>query len=330
MTENKDRAKTLSLAYISSWGFGTLFLLAFIMLISKGGDILASACYLIAALLLLPPVRQYAYKKLNTKITAGVRFLIVVVLIGIVGSRIDIPSEHFSVSSKTGQNSNSAVETITLEGKQHDFYYMLLEEDFLAAHNERMESLLTKEQWHQSLSIAGTTTASEILKAFKSNEVAAVNRFQGPWIITGTVISIEDSFGSAIVALGTTGRFFNFDAQLENKARAAQYIVGDKIDVYCEQIVEAATLIYGRDCQDYRDWKSKAFANASQWLQKENIKVKSLPAHMIIKKMASLVPDDSICYEDFSSSACLDHLKYILKITNEVKREQEDIKIHEK
>ena len=327
MTENKDRAKTLSLVCISSWGFGTLFLLAFIMLIGKGGDILASACYLIAALLLLPPVRQYAYKKLNTKITAGVRFLIVVILIGIAGSRIDIPSESFT---KAGQNSNSAVENISLEGKQHDFYYMLLEEDFLAAHNERMESLLTKEQWHQSLNIAGTTTDSEILNAFKSNEVAAVNKFQGPWIISGTVISIEDSFGSASVALGTTDRFFNFNAQLENKARAAQYTIGDTIDVYCERIVEAATLIYGRGCQDYRDWKSKAFANASQWLQKENIKVKSLPVHILLKKMASLVPDDSICYEDFSSPACSDHLEYILKIANDVKKEQKDIKLDEK
>ena len=207
---------------------------------------------------------------------------------------------------------------------------MLLEEDFLAAHNERMESLLTKEQWHQSLDIAGTTTASKILKAFNSNEVAAVNRFQGPWLISGTVISIEDSFGSASVTLGTTDRFFNFNAQLENKARAAQYTIGDTIDIYCERIVEAATLIYGRDCQDYRDWKSKAFANASQWLQKENIKVKSLPVHIIIKKMASLVPDDSICYEDFSSSACSDHLEYILKIANDVKNEQKSISANEK
>lgn len=83
MTENTDQKNTITLGLITSWGLGILLLLSGLAAFSNPKTTGSGVPLLLIALLLLPPIRRFVYKKTGKSLSTGVRVVFVLVLMGI-------------------------------------------------------------------------------------------------------------------------------------------------------------------------------------------------------------------------------------------------------
>ena len=81
MTENDQKGK-ITLGLITSWGLGSLFLLAGIACIADPDASGAVVPMLLVALLLLPPVRGFVHQKTGKSLSMSLRVVCVLILMG--------------------------------------------------------------------------------------------------------------------------------------------------------------------------------------------------------------------------------------------------------
>lgn len=104
--ENSNKGK-ITLGYVCSWLFGSLFLLSAIagMFDPKFGTVLAVS-FLTAALILLPPVREQVYKQTNKSLSGGLRVVVVLcVLVFGAASSPDFQRENQSIQTSSSASS---------------------------------------------------------------------------------------------------------------------------------------------------------------------------------------------------------------------------------
>ena len=227
----------------------------------------------------------------------------VIIVLGLFGTA--------SLISKANMDANSP-SAIKLSPQQENLYITLLTEDFGAA-LAGGKSILKPDEWFQVLNVNGKTSAMGILKNFDANEVAAAQKYKGPWLIDGQVQSIDDSFSGAYVELGSESEFINFRAEVGDKSKAAMYSKGDYVTFYCRNVEEIATFVYGKDCQDYDDWIKKNMASLENGIRHQKITVDdkgfTLPDFLKDLRTGLLnLPDNSICYDAYDE-ACIKELE---------------------
>lgn len=261
------------------------------------------SCVLIIAsgMMFAPPVKAYLKKFLSKYLSLSIRLFCFFVL------------SILAIQIMRAENAVGQFKTA-----KHQALYIEMFENDLERALQGQETLIPANIWLNSLQTAGQANANTILKDFKKNEVKAAKTYQGAWLIKGKVRSIDNSFGSAIVGIGGQSEIFNFGAHLKNRDRAATYSLGQDVTFYCKTILETLTLISGRNCQDYNDWKSDAVSavlkNPPDTLIDQET---SLTFEQLIQTLRSAVnelADSSICFVNARTPQCASEIKKLLKL----------------
>jgi hypothetical protein len=178
------------------------------------------------------------------------------------------------------------------------------------------QTIISEEMWYSILEIQGSTSADKIMQDFKDNEVFAVQKYKGAWLINGPIRQIENSFDLAKIGLGKNSTFIHFTAEMNNKDRAAKYTKGQNITLYCEHISEYVTIVNGSKCRDYNDWKDLAFKNAINSAAKIQIDLKGQVMSLsdiltLLDKNAHKLPHPKLCREEPRHPKCLNPFKVL-------------------
>lgn len=291
MTKEQAILKNIFFSF-SNWALGIFLIL--IAIAASENNIISSILFVAAAGFVLPPVRKQVYKIRQTHIKPVMRVMIVLGLFGAA-----------SLISKANMDANSP-SAIKLSPQQENLYITMLKDDFEASLTG-VKSILKPDEWFQVLNISGKTSAMDILKDFDANEVAAAQKYNGPWLIDGQVQSIDDSFSGAYVELGSKSEFINFRAEVGDKSKAALYSKGNHVTFYCRSVEEIATFIYGKDCQDYDDWIKKNMTSLGNGIRHQRITVDdkgfTLPDFLKdLRAALSYLPNKSSCYKAFDEA----------------------------
>ena len=83
MTENTDQEGKITFGLITSWGLGILFLLGGLVAFAEPNAIGRGVSFLLIALLLLPPIRHFTYKRTGKSFSTGARIFVAFILLGI-------------------------------------------------------------------------------------------------------------------------------------------------------------------------------------------------------------------------------------------------------
>lgn len=107
MTETGEQKQKITLGLITSWSLGALCLLSGVASLLDPEKAGSGAILILTALLLLPPVRAFAYRKTGRGLSGGVRIVAVLILLGMATAAL--PSSYTSsfdavepVSASTG------------------------------------------------------------------------------------------------------------------------------------------------------------------------------------------------------------------------------------
>ncbi len=94
-------------------------------------------------------------------------------------------------------------------------------------------------------------SSQDIFAAYDANELSAA-KFYGdrPLEVTGTIQSIDESFGNPVLSLSTSNQFMPLRANFENNATDAlsKMAKGDKVHVRCDRLTETAGFLSLQDC----------------------------------------------------------------------------------
>lgn len=241
----------------------------------------------------------------------------------IFGGLLILLNLFIEIQKNTSNPINLESHSLNLNEIQTQLYYRFLEDDFINSQQANGFPLIESNIWLNLLGISGKAQANSILQDFDKNEVAAVQKYSGRWIITGEIASVDDSFGHATVMLGDRHRFQFFNAEIENKERAAFYHKGQVIDLFCNRIEEAVTFVYGFDCLDYNDWIGGALKTADDQIRNKELKVEGLPVSFILSKLVTTLPESSICFKNLYTDECEADILHSKKIFKEVARERQ-------
>lgn len=291
MTKKQAILKNIFFSFCS-WALGIFLIL--IAIAALENNIISSILFVATAGFILPPVRKQVYKIRQTHIKPVMRVMIVLGLFGAA-----------SLISKANMDANSP-SAIKLSSQQENLYITMLKDDFEASLTGG-KSLLKPNEWLKALSVNGKTGAMDVLKDFDTNEVAASQKYNGPWLIDGQIQSIDDSFSGAYVEIGSKSEFINFRAEIDDKNKAALYSKGNLVTFYCRGVEEIATFIYGKDCQDYDDWFKKNTTSIEYKTRDHKITNdnKEFALHDVLKRLRaalSQLPNNSTCYNAFDET----------------------------
>lgn len=107
MTGNTDPEGQITLGLITSWLLGILFLLAGMAAFTgpKAGGAGSGVPFLLLALLLLPPIRRFIYKKTGKSLSSGARivFALVLMAIALMPSASQVTSNSVTVPATQSQ-----------------------------------------------------------------------------------------------------------------------------------------------------------------------------------------------------------------------------------
>lgn len=107
MTGNTDQEGRITLGLITSWLLGILFVLAGMAAFTgpKAGGAGSGVPFLLLALLLLPPIRRFIYKKTGKSLSAGARivFALVLMAIALMPSASQVTSNSVTVPATQSQ-----------------------------------------------------------------------------------------------------------------------------------------------------------------------------------------------------------------------------------
>ena len=193
-----------------------------------------------------------------------------------------------------------------LSTQQIVLFSSYLMDDYLLSRDAE-KTLIAKEQWDQILSISGHANARKIIADFEENEVSSHQKYKGKWIVRGKVFGIHNDIKGATVFLDNQYQIGAFNAKINDMDFAASLSKGDIIEVVCNDIDEAVTIIYGDDCEAYNSWitaeikfltlNPNRFLNSIQENQTRENFNKFLDG-------ISMLQTDSACYDDFKSTEC--------------------------
>jgi glucan phosphoethanolaminetransferase (alkaline phosphatase superfamily) len=145
------KTKNITLGSIIAWIFGLGNALAGIGFIVS--NLLVGVLYLLIAIILIPPISRGVQNKLNIRLSSGLKFVIVIVLLVIIGT-------NMSGSSDIKNNVTST-------------------------------SNVTTNQTSETSEVAIKVTAAKIIADYKANEVSADAIYKGKLVeISGTVDAI--------------------------------------------------------------------------------------------------------------------------------------------
>lgn len=303
MSENVDIKNKVTRKSKYFWIIPISFTIAGLLLVvTNEASVLSGLLFTISGMMFSPIVKNAFANHLNKYLSIFIRlnFCILFMVLAITANDIKPQFEFAS--------------------PQHEqFFYSVLEQDYQEALKSN-DTILSSKQWFDVLGIMGITEAKDILSDFKKNEVKAVQKYRGSWLIEGRVTAIDNSFGKAIVGIGNTSELFNFNAEIKDKNRAASYNIGEPIQIYCRSITEMATLVNGLDCSDYRDWKDNAFKWAAK--KKQNLIVRNgrtfKETQDLIKLGINHLPTDSTCFSDVNDKLCLEEYLAVMNNVNRV------------
>jgi hypothetical protein len=116
MSEQK-KVRKITLGLIFGWIFGVIFSIS--SLATFPTDILVGGLYLIAALLALPPVGKLLKDKANISLSGGVKFVLIVILLIIIGTQMAsgigarIDSTYYNAKPPSGAKTTTPLVTKT-------------------------------------------------------------------------------------------------------------------------------------------------------------------------------------------------------------------------
>lgn len=98
--QNQSKAHTkITIGLVLSWGLGVLAAISGVTLLFS--QLLTGILMLLLAAVLLPPVNKFVADKLHFSISGGLKFVVVIILLGVIG-----------VTMSTDSNSNSNTSTV--------------------------------------------------------------------------------------------------------------------------------------------------------------------------------------------------------------------------
>jgi len=210
MEEQKGKTKKVTVGFILSWAIGTLSVAGGILYLFTAP--ISGLLYFLLAFVLLPPANELVEKKLKFSISGGLKFILVVVLLVIIGTTLSnaIPiTESLSKSNNNSAKVQSGVNNQSTAVEQKEFIKI---------------------------------SAEDLYQEYQDNSVAADQKYDGKQIeVTGSIYD----FGTEI--LGRPYITFGF---LETQAifsksyssQLAELQKGQEITVQCK--VSGAPLGY--------------------------------------------------------------------------------------
>lgn len=109
MEEQTKEIKKVTLGLILGWGFGVLAAISGVTLLFS--EPLTGILMLLLAAVLLPPANKFIADKLHFSISGGLKFVVVVILLGVIGATMSTDStSNSNTPSNTEQASNVEAE----------------------------------------------------------------------------------------------------------------------------------------------------------------------------------------------------------------------------
>lgn len=104
--QNQNKAHTkITIGLVLSWGLGVLAAISGITLLFS--QLLTGILMLLLAAVLLPPVNKFVADKLHFSISRGLKFVVVIILLGVIGATMSTDS-----NSNFNSNTNSNTSTV--------------------------------------------------------------------------------------------------------------------------------------------------------------------------------------------------------------------------
>lgn len=166
--QENSKVKKITLGIILGWVLGVLFAIAGIS--SLFSQPLAGIFMILLAIILLPPANKLIADKFKFSISGGVKFILVIILLGIIGAIMSTGGDKKTIT----ENDQSQTETLN---------------------NQEQQEAVIK------------ITASQLVAEYKANQVAADSKYKGKTVeIAGTISTIgKDILDTPYISLNGDG-----------------------------------------------------------------------------------------------------------------------------
>lgn len=109
--ESQTKSKHVTLGLVCAWFFGVLFAISVVTFFVEG-DFIASIISLLMAAMLLPPVWKKIQDKMNLSLSSGVKIVLVIVGVVLVGFVSTSPTPSSTTSTTTETTTQKATEPL--------------------------------------------------------------------------------------------------------------------------------------------------------------------------------------------------------------------------
>jgi len=116
--QNQSKAHTkITIGLVLSWGLGVLAAISGVTLLFS--QLLTGILMLLLAAVLLPPVNKFVADKFHFSISGGLKFVVVIILLGIIGATMSTDSNSNSNTNTSNTNTTPSTEQVS-EAKTED------------------------------------------------------------------------------------------------------------------------------------------------------------------------------------------------------------------